>query len=52
MSNIVNNFVNYLYLKERSKEESYVIEINFEKYPHKLPTKNLEKESQLKINYH
>lgn len=52
MLNLINNFVNYLYLKERSKEENHAIEINSERYLHKLSTKKQEKESRLKIENH
>lgn len=54
MSNLVNNFVNYLYLKERSREEttrivseitySTVIELYSEKYPDESSAQKLEKD--------
>lgn len=54
MSNIVNNFVNYLYLKERSREEtskivseitySTVIELYSEKYSDESSAQKLEKD--------
>jgi len=54
MSNLINNFINYLYLKERSKEEtsrivseitySTVIELYSEKYPDESLAQKLEKD--------
>lgn len=54
MSNLVNNFINYLYLKERSRSEtsrivseitySTVIELYSEKYPDESSSQKLEKD--------
>lgn len=54
MSNLVNNFINYLYLKERSREEtsrivseitySTVIELYSEKYSDESSAQKLEKD--------
>ncbi len=54
MLNLVNNFINYLYLKERSRAEtsrivseitySTVIELYSEKYPDELSAQKLEKD--------
>ena len=54
MSNLVNNFINYLYLKERSRAEtsrivseitySTVIELYSEKYPDESSAQKLEKD--------
>ena len=51
MSNLINNFVNYLYLKERSRKKNVVIEQCSEKYLHKTSVEKLGKEQQLKIIY-
>ena len=51
MTNLINNFVNYLYLKERSREQSHVSEINSERYLPKLSRKELNKKSRLKNFY-
>ena len=51
MSKLINNLVNYLYLKDREREENSVIKIHSKKYFLTLFLHKLIKESQLKIVY-
>jgi hypothetical protein len=51
MPNLINNFDNYLYFKERLRENGSAVEQYSEKYLHQLSAEKLKKETQLKIIY-